>query len=320
MPKEDEENRKLNAAAEEEDDEAEESEDDDKADKVPSDCKACGIKNETDAKYCKGCGAALSTKPAEDDGAPEEPPPSSKPGQAPPAAPPGHHPPPPERMNANASLAAILGASSDSIPALKSAAIKLRQVRDAAIGVTGKTSTDGIIGALLSMPERLAAGERAAVEHKEQQRKAAKRERWALAKRLVLCKAPGRERGRVFLDEVGADGKRKAIGLTPEYAEMRIGTFRALVEGLEKTAPRETPFQPDREDAKRRSDAAAPPQAGGAPFEPSAAQLKALESHPTVYQMQRRGSALTPAKLVNGLVATYPNDARAWLKAQGVSK
>ncbi len=249
-------------------------------------CSSCGIRNEDDAKFCDQCGASMAAKPMageKDDDAP----PSSKPkpGNAASVS-------APKRLGTDATLASILGATSDSVPALRTAALDLRQIRDTAAGVTGAQKSGEIVGALLGIPEQLADGRSAAKDLAKQTKEAEKSERWALAKRLNGLGLSGRPRSSIFIDEVSRDGKRTAVKLMPEYQTMDLSIFRGLVSSLEKKAPsvRRNPFDPDAEKAKEAEH-----ERKGAPSgEPTVAQIKAAESHPAVIRMYNSPSNTHP--------------------------
>ncbi len=249
-------------------------------------CGQCSTDNDEDASYCKSCGLSMGGKPAaepadeeteedEDDKGP----PSSKrePKEA-------HAASPPKAMPATSSLAAILGAKSDSPLALKTAATHLRQIRDTAAGVTGQTAPSAIVGGLLSMPGRLEAAAQVVADRKVEKAKADKAERWALCHRGIATGAPEMQRKKVIVDEVGDDGKRKAMKLTPQYAEMKLGTLRGLVEGYETTAKKRSPFEPDREESASASKDAQG-AAIGADGKPTAAALARAKKDPTVLKM-----------------------------------
>lgn len=255
-----------------------EGDDDEKAGGMEPDgkCGHCGMQNEMDAKFCDQCGKSMAAKKMDDGD--DEPPPSSKApesskGAA--ASPPAERMTAPARMSADASLASILGAASESPLAIKTAAIELRRVRDTAAGVTGKSDPREIVGALLAVPEQIAKGQKAAADLEERTRAEDKRERWDLAHRLNKLNLDGRPRSSIFIDEE-KDGKRTAVKLTREYRRMDLGDFRGLVEGFERNTPkkRATPFEPDRDAAKAAAD-----KAGGKTFEQ---RVEAAKNNPTV--------------------------------------
>lgn len=251
-------------------------------------CAKCSCANEPNAKFCDQCGSSMAAEPS-DDAEPES---SKRPGAMAPAA-----VSPPAAMSASASLASILGSTSENPLALKTAAIQLRQIADTARGVTGQVIPDRVVGSLLSMPSRLDAAaqvladrkvetETRAKAEKEAKIKADKAERLALCKRGIATGAPEMARGKVYRDVIGADNKRTGVALAPQFAEMRLGTLRGLVEGLEASAPKRNPFEPD----KARSEAAAR-EAGagnspiGADGKPTSAAIEAAKKDPTVIRM-----------------------------------
>ncbi len=302
--------KKDAVAAEEPDDDkepkAEGDEPEPEGEEPSSACASCNSANEPNAKFCDQCGGSMAAKADDSD----EPPPSSKrePGAAKPGAVAA-----PKAMSAHASLASILGATSESIPAIKTAAIRMRQVFDTVVGVTGQATSDRAIGALLSYPSRLATAAQVVADRKVEQAKAAKSERWTLCMRGIKSGAPEMARGKVVKDKVGEDGKREAVGLQPQFAEMKLGTLRGLVEGLEASATKRNPFEPDRATSK----AVAGKSETLASF--TAADKKSLQRHPSTLLLQRRGSALTAEKIVESLIASEPQSARAWLTQNGAA-
>lgn len=257
-------------------------------------CKQCGSANDVSHKFCAQCGYSMAAPPIEPDG--DEPPPSSKPMPAPAAAAPAPMAAP-KPVDASASLASILGASSDSPLAIKTAAVQLRHLRDTAAGVTGQASVDSIIGSLLSMPDRLAAGDRAAADAKAAAAAKVKADKAAAvaaeqAERLDLCRrgvatgAPSMAAGLVYLPRVSEQGARTATDLTPVFAEMKIATLRSLVTGLEKSAPKRDPFSPSEEKAKAATDAALPTASLlGADGEPTPAAIAAATKNHVVRKL-----------------------------------
>lgn len=254
-------------------------------------CAACNSANEPNAKFCDQCGASMAAKPDDGDGDDDDAPASSKrPGaMAPKAA------TPPAAMSSSASLASILGATGESPLALKTAAIQLRQIADTARGVTGQIVPAAVVGALLSMPTRLDAAAQVVADRKVEKAERAKADKAAKAKadnaeRLALCKrgiatgAPEMTRGKVYRDIVGEDNKRTGVTLAPMFAQMNIDTLRAHVEGLESSAPKRNPFEPD----KAASEAASKDAQGspiGADGKPTAAAIERAKGDPTVLKM-----------------------------------
>ena len=265
------------------DDEQDTPEDEDEGAKA-MECAGCKTTNAAGAKFCNSCGVAMTAK-VEDDA----PPPSSKPMPAPPAATIAQ----PKAMPADASIASIVGASADSPLAVKTAAIKMRhdldRLRATAAGITGKASIDEQIGAMLAIPSRLAKGEQAVKDQRAALAKAEATERAALVKRGVATGDPSMTAGRCYIPRVTADGTRTGTDIAPQFAEMKIGTLRGLVEGLEANAVPRNPFVEDKAAAKAASEAAraemgnAPPQLTNG--EPTAAQIARAVQHPTVQRM-----------------------------------
>ncbi|HSM93373.1 MAG TPA: zinc ribbon domain-containing protein [Anaeromyxobacteraceae bacterium] len=283
-------------------------------------CRACGMQNEDDAKFCDQCGASMAAKPLDeeedDEGPPSSEPPSSKEPDSDRAQAEGHPPSPermqaPAKMNATATLAAILGAESESHLAIKTAAIKLRQVADTAAGITGKTDHSEIVGALLAVPHKLARGKRAQDELEKVQAKADATERRSLVKRLL---ATGFKRERV-VEDVISGGRRVETRIRTKYATMDLGALRGLVESMEGDAPkrRRNPFDAD---PKRAQDAAPGALPSASPRNFTDDEKLRLREHPKVKQLIARSSAMSPEQLVAGLIHSYPADAAAFLAAQ----
>lgn len=278
-------------------------------------CKACGMGNPISHKFCAQCGESMEAKPLDE----EEPaPPSSKP------------PPPggdkkmaaPDRMPSNASLASIVGATVDTPLAIKTAAIALRQVRDAAAGVTGHRDAAKIVGGLLAVPERLERGRAATIALAERTAQAELAERKVLAHRLVA--AMPTIRSKVFADLLDDAGGRRLdtkgkpqVRVRSAYGpeKMPLATLRTFVESVEKDGPaqRRNPFAPDEDAAKLA--AGVTPEGAVPTF--SEAQMKRLEKHPDVTLLLTRGSAVSAADLAKGLVATNPRSAQRFLAQTG---
>lgn len=236
-------------------------------------------------------------KPAAEDKEPEDvevPPPSSNP--LPPKASASAPVSAPAKMSASASLASILGAEGESPLALKTAAIKLRQIRDTAAGITGKGDAPEIVGALLAVPTKLAKGARAAEQLAALRGRQDVAERWALVRRLS---ATGHiARTAIFADVVDDSGARRldangkpVVRIRTRYATMDLGVLRGLVTDLEGSAPKRprNPFEPD----ANRAKAAAPAGAGSKGTElvngePTEAQIAAAMVNPAVQMIARQ--------------------------------
>jgi len=232
---------------------------------IPTKCGACGVENNKVAKFCMGCGESMATKAA------EEPMPEKKEAKAQPVA-------KPSAAIARASLAT------------ETAAVEARWVFDAARAATGRTSAAEIVGALSTMPERLAAAD-LAVEMARIDRVAAETtQRRALAGRLNRLGLDAWPPTMIYSGPA-TDGKR---ALSPVIATMDLGVLAGIVETYEKRAPAALPFDASRDKAK--DDAAAranaegitPPGTGpllGANGEPSDAQIVAAMADPVVKQI-----------------------------------
>lgn len=86
----------------------------------------------------------------------------------------------------------------------------------------------------------------------------------------------------MFVDKVAPDGKREAVALTPQYAEMKLGTLRGLVEGTTGRTPPRNPFEPSKADAIARSDAATRDEGD------KDARIKAAEKLPAVRRLAQQ--------------------------------
>jgi len=205
-------------------------------------------------------------------------------------------------------LAAILGAEGESPVALKTAAIKLRQVSDTAAAVTGKAEHGEIVGALLAVPTKLSRGAKAQKELASFRAEQETKERWALAARLNATGAVNRSK--IFADVLNPDGTRKmsangkpVVRIRSRYARMDLAVFRGLVTDLEGDAPkkRRNPFEPDEDAAKQNAKG---PAAKG---EPSEAQITAAMKLPavqTIVQMTGRDPRQVAAEHLKTLAAT----------------
>lgn len=256
---------------------------------IPSACQSCGVQNEDDAKYCKGCGESMATKAADENNEDDR----------------KAQPPPPKRMNGTADLSEILGLREGaSLPAQKAAAIDLRQVFDHAAALTGQSDPGAVLGALSAMSEDAAASGRLRAERDKIQRRQNADERQRLAHRLVSA---GAARADVFYDRVSPSGKRLGTELAPQYAEMRLSTLRGVVEQKERNAPRRNPFEPDREASKEASKGA---HSGGS----KETRVKAAMDHPQVLQIfNRPGQTLSLEALAKSFVESnfdLPNGAQ----------
>ena len=236
---------------------------------IPTKCGApgCGVENDPDAKFCKGCGASMATGEPEKEA--EAPPPSSKP------MPPGSS----SRALGSSSFAEILGLpASASVPAQKARALEWRSVIAKVSTMTGRTDPDEQIGALTAIAKDAAKAPRYRRERDDALAKLEGDERLSLAKRLVEA---GEPRGRVFVDVI-KDGKRAGIKLTPVYAEMRLGTLRGEVEARETQKEPRNPFEPDRAESERRAADVKPDG------KDKAARIAAAAKLPTVIQLAER--------------------------------
>lgn len=216
----------------------------------------------------------------------------------------------PRAMPQTASLAEILGARGDSMPALKTAAIALRQVRDHAAKLTGQKSASGIVGGLSAIAEDAGEVGKLRGDMKAQQKKWADRERMDLLGKLAAANLPGYTRGDLFVDttedvfnEKGqrTGAKRVAVRPAKQYAEMKLSTLRGIVDNKVKnggsSTKRKTPFEPDRAAAEQAAK-------GAKDGKPSAAAIEAAKSHPDVIRMANRpGNQIPIEKIAESFAA-----------------
>lgn len=257
---------------------------------IPTKCGAtgCGVENDKDAKYCKGCGASMSTgaadgPPVESEGEPvKSDPMPPKPGAS------------SRGLTTSASFEEILGLPRGaSVPAQKAAALGWRAVVAKASAMTGQTDADRIVGGLIAVEKDAAAAGRLRAERNKLREEGEVRDRMSLARRLVEA---GEDRGRVFVDTVSDAGKRTGTKLTPQIAEMRIGTLRGMVEGLEARKTPRDPFAPNKAEAIRRSNGA---KAGEADKDARVEAAKLLPTVRKLAQQSGRDLAAVAAEWVN---------------------
>lgn len=165
---------------------------------------------------------------------------------------------PPKAMRQTHSLREILGASSDSMPALKTAAIGLRQLRDHAAKLTGQRSSGAIIGGLSALAEDAAASGELRGKLKEQQRAASYRTRMDLLRQLEAANLPGFARGDLFIDKVDEKGNRVGVRPAKHYAELTLSTLSGFVKSKLANGPanarRRSPFAPDKDAAEQATN------------------------------------------------------------------
>lgn len=219
-------------------------------------CGTCKAANEDDAKYCDECGSPFPGKAEEDDDDDDDddeddddPPPSSKKGA---------HPPPPERAAHARGLADLAGLpESSSIPAIKAALIPHVGLSEYVMKLTETRSPTEARGALMALVEDAAQAGKLRTELRAEKRRRAHRERMDLANRLSAAQIPGYQTGDLFIDTVDEQSGKRTRVLAKQYAEMKLGTFKGLVESKLKNAPatRRDPFQPDEERARENGGA-----------------------------------------------------------------
>jgi len=263
---------------------------------IPTKCgrDGCGVENDKDAKFCKGCGASMATGSPPVEGEDDAPAPSSKP------LPPGS-----SRVTSSASFAAILGLPEGaSVPAQKAAILGWRRVVAKVQTMTGRADSDEQVGALRAIEKDAANAGRYRAERNKLRAEGEAAERLSLAKRLVDA---GEPRGRVLVDVI-KDGKRAGVKLSPMYAEMRIGILRGEVETREAQKKPRDPFKPDEAAAREAAKAG-----GSTKGEPTPAQIEAAKKDPVVIAIAKRsGNTLSLDDLAK-------NHARVQLATGGVS-
>jgi ClpP class serine protease len=269
---------------------------------VPTECRACGLNNESDAKFCKACGTSMAVQPGADEEEEEEEeeeddtadvPPDSEPAPAPPGkkAPPppppkAAQPPPPERAARASSLAGLAGLREGaSTPAIKSALIPVVGLAEFAMRLTETRSPAEARGALTALVEDAAAAGKLRTELRDSKRAANARERMDLLRKLSAAALPGYTRGELFVDDVNETSGKRTMRAAPQYAEMKLGTLRGLVESKLKNAgpAKRSPFEPD-------ASVLASAGAGGAAAVTSAA-IEAAKKHPAVVAAAARPGA-----------------------------
>lgn len=259
-------------------------------------CASCKVANTDDARYCKGCGAAIPGMTAEedDDDGDEDAPPAapSKPGKA--AA---------SVDRASVSLEALVGLPDGaSRLAIKTALAPHMALSRYALQLTDSKTPGQAIGGLKALAEDAARGAEDRVKLKAERQQNLSRERMDLLKKLSAADLPGYTRGELFVDDVNASGERVGIKPAPAFAAgtgMKLATLRGLVAAKLKhagpsspSASQKTPFSPDAAAAKSASQ-----QPG----------LEAAKQHPVVLQAAQRSTA-SPDQLAAVFAAQFPNE------------
>lgn len=189
----------------------------------------------------------------------EEAPPSSMPAPPPADAAAAKAKPAVPAARKGATPAAMLGLPADASPIkVKAALAPYLQLGDFAMRLTGATSPQGAIGGLQSLADDAAESVTLAAKVKDLKASQNKRERMDLLGQLEALRLPGYTRGDLFVDRVGADGKR-IVEPAPLYASTPLATLRGLVAGKVKSAPKaagRNPFEPDKTGAKAANIAA----------------------------------------------------------------
>lgn len=202
---------------------------------APAACAKCEEDLTPGAKFCAGCGAAVSAEEPE-----EEAPPSSE------------HPP---MAPAGSSVATMLGlrpGASD--VAVKTALAAVLSERDHVRKALGADSFGGVRGKLSALAQDARQGVKAAVDLKNERAAAEARERTDLLLSLAKANLPGFPRGDLLVDIVSSADK--IIGVRPAkfYAKTPIDELRAFVKGkLDNAGPsakEQNPFEPGEERSK----------------------------------------------------------------------
>ncbi len=264
---------------------------------IPTKCGACKVENDKDAKFCKGCGTSMATVAEEEESEDEK---KAKAARVTAIK-------APAKVSASASLASILGANGTSDLALKTAAIGLRQIRDTAVGVFGQTEPGAIVGAMLTVPDRLEKAEIAASKATAAAATAERTTRRDLAGRLNALRLDAWPRTAIFADEIKDGAPVSPPPLTKTIARWDLSEFRGYVEGFEKKAKPKTPFEASRDKAAEGAQAHAEREGTGAPVapilgadgEPSAAQIERAKKDPAVLKMFAGIQASNPAATID---------------------
>lgn len=259
------------------------------ADKVSSECGSCGLNNETDAKFCKGCGASMATR-AEDE--PEEEPKPEERAAPPAPAKPGAQ----ARSYASIAQAAGLREGASTL-AIKTSVVRMRQSLDRYMTATGARTMDELDGAIAAIAEdakRLAKVEQDMAALKA---RADEKERMDLLLKLAAADLGGdNARGQLIVDQVDDVTGARTMIPNPKslIASAPLGKLRGYVTAkIDNTAP---------------TAAAAPKRS---PFEPDADAVQAAASGAAVTQRDREIAAkhgYDPAKVAAARTALFSNN------------
>ncbi len=216
-------------------------------------CATCGSGNADTSKFCAQCGGSLAARPlAEDEPVPvedEETEEDDSDEPAPPAArranpTPGDEPAA-KAARSYATLAAAAGLSEGSSElAIRSSVIQMRQTIDRAYALTGARTLAALDGCLIAMADDSRDLAKTKADMRAMRATGNARERMDLLNKLGAANLPGYMRGDLFVDKI--EGGERVVKPAPQYAEMKLGTLRSIVE--RKTAGRvaaRPPFEPD---------------------------------------------------------------------------
>lgn len=151
-----------------------------------------------------------------------------------------------QALASKSTVAACLGLKATaSVPAQKSRALELVSLEKACRELTGKDSPAAAAGALRALADEAAESINLRRENKKLRHAANEQKRASFLRRLAAAKIPGFDRGSLFVDSK-VDGKLVSKP-APAYAEMKLATLEAFVEGkLQGRAPAASasPFEP----------------------------------------------------------------------------
>jgi hypothetical protein len=166
--------------------------------------------------------------------------------------------------------------SSASLPAQKARIIGLSSLYAAVKGHTGKGSISSQIGALQALADDAAAVADMRSEVKATRKAATERTRLDLLRKLSAANIPGYQRSDLFSDKVKSKSGKLVTAPAPAFAEMKIGTLRALVDAklATRTQSKSTPYAPD---ASLAAATVAPPAAVALASSPALARFDSAQ-------------------------------------------
>jgi len=264
------------------------------ADMAPDKCGKCGTIGTEGARFCARCGdpmpgsdAVKSEKPTDEEKGPD-----SEDARL--------------AAKSTASIAEIVGMRQGSSDvAVRAVIIGLVRVVDFAAKLTGASAPLQIVGGLKALHEDASRTAKMERDLKTERAAADRRERWDLCVKLAAANVPGRERGRIFVDDFDpTTHARTGMHLAAEYEEgtgLALPTLRGLVTGLTAgRAPERDPFKPDE---KRAEEAAGAAKSG----KPSQAAIDAAKINPTVIAAYNRsGNNMSMEQLAEAHARAFP--------------